>query len=396
MRSNKLERYLILIGLPIILWEGYWYVGFNQNIAKLLHLVVSLLLLVFFAKKLFSEKKNFYTNFISYVVVFFIISILMAAFYWEQSPILTYRAGAAPLVVLYYFVLKRMRVTEKELIRIIFTFATIYTFLWLYAVSQAPRVVFGNLEEMQDDRGFYRILQLRSLDTVCLLFFTALVRYLSNAFKTKWLVVGVVSFIVIFLALSRMFIFSVLLVSVFFILRRKISLAFIIGILLTLGFEKLSQNEIVSNMTEMTNSQLQENEESNLRLTEYRNVFTAYPFHIGTTLFGNGAAHIQSDYGKYDDKLKWNMGFNRSDAGYVGIYTTYGLSMLILLFILLFHVYRVKVPMEYQPYRLFIFFLYIDNLTSFSFWGYGVSFTIALYALSLAENPQVKLTTQKK
>ena len=73
MRSKKLERYLILIGLPIILWEGYWYVGFNQNIAKLLHLVVSLLLLVFFAKKLFSEKKNFYTNFISYVVVFFII-----------------------------------------------------------------------------------------------------------------------------------------------------------------------------------------------------------------------------------------------------------------------------------------------------------------------------------
>lgn len=390
MKSIKFNRYIVLIGLPIILWQCYWYVGFNQNITKMLDLVVSLILLFVFAKKLFSNKKDKYNRFVSFVVVFYLLSILMALFYWGQSPILTYRAGVGPLVMLYYFVLQRYKVTEKELIRIVFVFASIYTLLWLYAVSQAPRVVFGNLEELNDDRGFYRILQLRSLDTVCLLYFISLVQFIKNSYKTKWLIVAVICFIVIFLALSRMFIFAAVLVSVFFILRKKIALAFIISIVLFLGFERLSQNEVVSNMMEMSSSQLNNAEENNLRLVEYRNVFTAYPFHVGTALFGNGAAHIQSDYGKYDDKLKWDMGFNRSDAGYVGIYVTYGACMLILLFVLLFHIVKLRTPMNYQAFRLFVFFLFIDNLTSYSFWGYGVSFAISLYALSLYEESQMK------
>lgn len=395
MISSKFNKFIILIGIPILLWQCYWYVGFNQNLTKMIDLSLSLVLLIVFAKRLFQGKKKVYNQYINYIVVIYLLSIVMALVYWGQSPVLTFRAGVGPLMMLYYYVLQKMKVTERELLIIIIILAVIYTLLWLYAVFQAPNVVFGNLEEIQNDRGFYRVLQLRSLDVVCLLFFFSLVQLIKRAYNTKWLIICIVCFVVIFLALSRMFIFAVLLVSIFFILRKRIMLAFVIGIVLAVSSDKLTQNEIVSKMVEMTQTQLEYNEEENLRMTEYNNMFTAYPFHIGTMLFGNGSAHVQSNYGQYEDNLKWNMNFNRSDAGYVGIYITYGITMLILLFLLLFHVALLKVPMNYQPFRLFIFFLYIDNIASYSFWGYGISFAISLYALSIAEE-KYKYISQKR
>ena len=135
----------------------------------------------------------------------------------------------------------------------------------------------------------------------------------------------------------------------------------------------------------LTETQINEEEESNLRLVEYNHIFTAYPFHVGTMLFGNGVPHVNSENGKYNEKLKMDLGFHQSDAGYVGIYANYGVVMLLLLGLLLVRAIFKKIPNQLQLYRLFIVSLFILNLTSYSFWNYGISFAIALYALNMIE-----------
>lgn len=385
MSLSKIFKWLVLLGLPIIMWRCYWYVGFNQETTKLICFFITFVVFLFVGKEIVKKKKKGYDKYVSGIVFLFLVSLLTSYVYWGQSPMLTYRAGVGTLSILYYYILHQFRVNNKELYRIVFILAIIYTVLWLYALSKAPEVVFGNLDEVQDSRGFYRILQLPSIDIVCVLFFVFLVRSSYKNKKLIWGLMAVGCFVVIFLSLSRMLIFSVLIVSILYVFRNNLKIAFIISIFLFFGYERIFQNEIVESMIEMTETQINEDEESNLRLVEYNHMFTAYPLHVGTTLFGNGVPHANSNYGKYNEKLKMELGFHQSDAGYVGIFANYGVAMLFLLGLLLVRVIFKKIPNQLQPYRLFIVSLFIYNLTSYSFWNFGISFAIALYALNMIE-----------
>ena len=217
MRLKNRFKWLVLIGVPIIKWQCYWYVGFNLEITKLLNFIVSFILLVFVGGFLLKNKTKGYDRYVKWMVIIFLISLITSFIYWEQSPTLTFRAGVSFLTLLYYFILKKYKVTEDELFKLVFVFAGIYVLLWLYALTKAPAVVFGSFEELDNNRGFYRILQLSSLDTVCLSFFISLSQSITqNKNRIKWIVLSVCSFLVIFLALSRMMVFSILIVSVLF------------------------------------------------------------------------------------------------------------------------------------------------------------------------------------
>ena len=147
-------------------------------------------------------------------------------------------------------------------------------------------------------------------------------------------------------------------------------------------------------MINLTDKEINSRQEGGLRMVEYKNVFSAYPFHIGTTLFGNGAPHVLSSYGKYNEYLKSSLKFNLSDAGYVGVYVEYGIAMLIVLFFLLVNVVKTPIPIQYQPYRMFIISLFIVCITKYAFWSYGISFAISLYALSLSDSPPQAITAE--
>lgn len=395
MRLKNRFKWLVLIGVPIIKWQCYWYVGFNLEITKLLNFIVSFILLVFVGGFLLKNKTKGYDRYVKWMVIIFLISLITSFIYWEQSPTLTFRAGVSFLTLLYYFILKKYKVTEDELFKLVFVFAGIYVLLWLYALTKAPAVVFGSFEELDNNRGFYRILQLSSLDTVCLSFFISLSQSITqNKNRIKWIVLSVCSFLVIFLALSRMMVFSILIVSVLFILRKRFVLAVVIAGLLVFGYNQLVQNKIVSEMINLTDKEINSRQEGGLRMVEYKNVFSAYPFHIGTTLFGNGAPHVLSSYGKYNEYLKSSLKFNLSDAGYVGVYVEYGIAMLIVLFFLLVNVVKTPIPIQYQPYRMFIISLFIVCITKYAFWSYGISFAISLYALSLSDSPPQAITAE--
>lgn len=396
MKSNKglgLVKWSVLIIVPIILWGFYWYIGFDQTIVKYMLFITAVLLLLVNLSPLmksFSKKKS-YERLVAIIVGLIIFSFLMAWLYWGQNPVLTFRAAAAQFSILYFFLLKRYKVNFDNLNTIITIFAIIYVVLWFFALAAAPMVLFGNLDEIQDDRGFFRILQLNSIDTLCLFYFLCLVRFgdKKNSNRILWIILAIASYIIVFLSLSRNLIFSISIVTVVYLLIYNRKSFVLFAIVLGLGgYGLISSNEIVSSLFSMTEEQIEEKSEGNLRLVEYTQFTKLYPFHVGTVLFGNGEPHVASSYGVREERLKDNLGFNRSDAGYVHVIVSYGLVMLVVFISLFIKVIKQKVEEEHLYYKLFIYMILIVNVLASVFFSYMISFVICLYALELERNRQ--------
>lgn len=386
-QMSKLSYWLPLFAVPVIFWNCYWFVGFNTNYTKLLEFVIALVLLFFYFRDLLNTQKGYFEHDVSLFMLSFVLSIIAALIYWGQNPSLSFRAGVTTMTVLYFFTLRKRCVDKKNVETICIVFSVVYALLWLYALYNAPMVVFGNLDEVDNGRGFYRILQLHSIDLVALLYCISLQKISCSSKKIIWIIVACCAFILIFLSLTRILLAGIVAVTIVFLLRKKTIIVIILAAVVGFGgTDFLMKNEIFSGMIEMTTNQIFDKSESNLRMPEYQGALELFPFHVGTVIFGNGNPHVASSYGQFEEGLKSNYFFNRSDAGYVGLYTTYGIFMIIIMIRLLIRVLKCKVPPDYLPYKLFIYFLFIVNLTTYTFWSYGISFMISLYMLDRSQD----------
>ena len=388
--SRHIVKWIVLIFTPIIYYQCYMYVGFNQNYTKMLLFATSAILIVKYLKDLLFKKyeRDSYSNFFKRYFIVILISYLMALVVWDQLPHYTFRAENTIFVMLYYFILKQYKVDEKDLNKIICIFATIYAILWLYALTQAPRVVFGNLESLNDNRGFYRITMLKGLDFLALFYFYSLYKTVIQKNRNIiWTILCIASYILIVLSLTRTLILASTFITVVLILRRRPVLAFILGVILSFGgLNLISQNKVVSSMMDLTESQ-QDNankDELVIRNEEYSLYLELFPLHPLTTTFGNGPAHRQTSYGEFENRNKEIYKFHRDDAGYICILTTFGVVGLLLFLWLLRKVYRQKVPDNYLQYKLFVFYLFIINYTAQYCIYYGAALTLSIYALELA------------
>lgn len=372
--------------IPIIFWNFYWYVGFNTNITKMFVFIFGLFFLIRYIPSIMRgihvpTRENQYTKLISLFLIVVFISILNAFIYWNQDPNLTFRSGVSIFVFVSYFYFLQKRPSLEALERTVFLLAGIYFILWLYALSQAPNVIFGNLESVQNDRGYYRILQLAGLDTIVFTYFYCLTHTFSLVGRRKLLVIitTIVCFVTIFLSLTRIIIIGVIACSIFYVIRKKSILFIVLTMSIVIACSQyILSNEIVASLLDLTFDA----SASDQRAPEYQMAFELYPLHIGTLLFGNGSEHIASSYGQMEAYLKSAYAFNRSDAGFVGIYITYGIMGLILLVSVLWKVIRQKVSVNKYYLKLFVYFIFFVNITAYHFADYGFTLVLALYLLS--------------
>ncbi len=389
--KSQIIRWFVLIIVPIIYMNCFWYVGINQSIAKMLIFVLSITLLFRYFKDIFLKKyqRSSFTNFFKWFTIVVLITHLVAYFVWGQSLLLTFRAGAIIFALLYYFVLKELQVTKREVVVIITVFSIIYFFLWMYAVSQAPRVVFGQLDEINDNRGFFRVVGLPGLGFVVLLYFYSLYRAITSDKRWLWVTLSVCLFVLIVLRLTRTIIIAALLVTAVFLFKRKPVLVVLASIALFFGGEKLlMSNDVTSSMIELTQNQNENADKGELafRNEEYSLCFELFPPHPVTTIFGNGVSHKESEYGKRDEFLKDMYNFHRSDAGYVSLFITYGLLGLIVYFWLLRRIYKIKVDKEFVFFKLFLYTFFLLNFTADYYLQYAIPFVLAVYGIEIGRN----------
>ena len=186
---------------------------------------------------------------------------------------LTYRAGVSAFVLLYYFMLKKINASYEIIIKLIIIFAIVHIILWLYAVSQAPNVVFGILvDEIGDSRGFYRIIGLNGKDAVYLLYFILLTQFIgfksSKKIKFLFFLIIILLFFIIILSLSRAVILGIMLITIYYIFKKKPVLLILLFILTVWGSDLIMKMKF-SILTTMTQTEFGEGDKSALRIVEY-------------------------------------------------------------------------------------------------------------------------------
>lgn len=390
-RSSQLIKLLILITVPIIMWRFYWYVGFDQKATSLMSFILSAFLVVYLfviwvnGNLRYYSEGSLYSRLVLLILFNVFLSMINAYAYWGQGIVLTFRAGYIFFIIIYFFLLYSTDVSYDDIVRLVLFFSFVYLLLWLYAVSQSPQVVFGNYDEVSDDRGFARIINLSSVDLVYLAYFISLVKVSSGNSENKlvWIGVLVVSLLLIIGTLTRTVIVATILVSGIYLLRRRPGYLIIVVIVTIVASGYLVYNEVASSLFDLTYETFEFGPESALRIVEYTQFADFYPFNIGTFLFGNGSPHVESDYGAFEEFLKSDYFFNRSDAGPVGMYVSFGIVSIVLFTIVLIRVIKQKVSDDAMPFKLFVIFLFIINLTSWKFFKFGISFMICLYILDL-------------
>lgn len=381
-------RKFLMMAVPVIAWNFYNYVGFNQQVTKLIGFAASLILLIWFFINLKKRdlRKNTYSRYLSFYLFGILLSFVNALVFWGQSPILTFRASSFIFFIIYYFVLKKIKPSHEDIVGVIFFFASLYSILWLIAFFAAPEVVFGNLENLDDNRGMFRVLQLHSFDFVCLLFFYLLVnRQKKNLLYT---LLAILCFLMTIFTLSRMYIGAMVLVAGTYLLRKRpfVLVLFVAGIMLVPS-KYTFDSEIFNSLFQLTKAQVEDSrDDTYLIRSEYRDFGKLYGFHIPTFLFGNGIPHVESGYGQIEESYKEQYSFNRSDAGYVGQYVSFGIVGLLCLLAILWGVIKQKVPDSFVYLKLFVFYLFIVSLTSNSFTEFIIAFVVVLYMLDEIKN----------
>lgn len=381
--SLSITQWVLLLLIPIFMRGCFWYVGIPNGLEKMLAFITAVLLLLFFCLKIVPKKlsKYSYGRLIKTIILLSFVSIINAYFYWGQSPVLTFSAGFGIYIYIYYFVLQKICPNEEQILKLVFIISCIYGVLWMYALSMAPQTVFGNKEQIDDTRGIFRIV-LECLDAVGLLYFYSLTKYLSNIKKVKYLVFAIISFLLLFVTLSRMVILSVTVVTFFYVIRKQsIKTILIVSLLIVLGWGSVMQNKIVKNLIELQERQSDDTNGDRLIRNEYTDCFNLFPFNVGTFLFGNGSEHTTSSYGNREEKLKKDYDFNRSDAGYPGYYVTYGFVSFIIMMLLLVKVLKEKVPDDCYYCKLYILYFIIASVTTNYFEREGLALMIVFYVL---------------
>lgn len=399
--NKKIGKVITLAIIPLLFWRFYWYVGFDQDKTALFSFLIAVILVVYLGVIWVKGRLNtyLYKSRYSKLILFFLMNVFLSFFtaliYWGQGMVLTFRAGYISFVIIFFFVLYSVRLSYNEAVKFILIFSGIYLVLWLYGLSQYPQVVFGNLEELNNTRGLARISHLQSLDMVYLSYFLSLVNVTLKTTKNKviWLVLLIVSFLLIIGTLTRMAILSIILVSSFYLFRRRKRYFIVFTVIFIVAFGYIINTEIVSSLMDLSQEEFSSGSESALRVVEYTMFPKLYPFRLGTFLFGNGYPHVLSSYGMYEESLKSTYAFNRSDAGYVGMYVTYGVFCIILFTVLLIRVLKQKVSPKAMPFKLFVIFLYMINITAWEFFRLGIGFMLALYILNKDYNNTIETTT---
>ena len=270
----------ILFIIPIVFYLFYGYVGFDLRLTKAIQFVTAFILVLYMLgnlRRFGCVTHGSYGRYLWLLLLVVMVSIVNAFGYWGQSPVLTFRSGTTIFAFLYFFVLKGCGVSVRKAERLVFIFATIYIILWLYALSQAPNVVFGFEGNVNQSRGFYRIVGLPGIHFVAFAFFICLQRSMSNYQQKRvlWLCAAVVAYIVVFLSMTRSLFFGITVVALLFLLRKRLVLFVLLVLAVWLGGRELiSENSVIQSYADLTKRELNSAQYGS-RTAEFTNLWTS-------------------------------------------------------------------------------------------------------------------------
>ena len=185
---------------------------------------------------IFNYKRSYYNTF-SIPVLLILFAALFASvntmYSWNQSPYDSIRGVLPIMSYILFFLLSTFKMNKEDTEKIIIILGIFFVIVFLYSFYIYPRILFGEIDQHDESRGFQRI-RTDGIGYLFLLSFYSLSEFLIKK-RSVFILVYLLTMVCIVLSLTRTYIGFSVLFSIFFILKKSNFLTIFLVILITLA-----------------------------------------------------------------------------------------------------------------------------------------------------------------
>lgn len=398
MLSYILSKKNILIIIFLCSIQFFTIIVFPQSFLSAIELVGGVIILffmllyaVYFRPKT-EVRKNFSPQ-VNLLLFALVMTIPMAEIFHNQSVPVTLFALKFTYYIVIYYLLHNLKISFEELERIIFFFGLAWTLIFLAQWAIYPtRIISSRVEA---SRGTVRIFFPGSFFAM-LAYFITLQRTLTKEFKfinlaylllffsagavlqgTRQALVTLTGFTGLFILLNRQ-------------IKSKGLIMFIGMIVGVSGFFMFY--DIIYGMLSVTESQMVKAEDP-IRIRAARFFTGEFMQHPLNYVFGNGADHGSSSFGKKIIYYKFVYGFFQSDIGVIGDYSKFGAFYVLAEVVIYLKILLGRIPKSLNVLKYFTAVMMLTMFTGQSVFGYSGGLTgimVMLYMIDVEKYNQKK------
>ncbi len=399
MLNSILSKKNILVIIFLCAIQFFTIKVFPQSFLSAIELVGGVIILFFLLLYMVyfrpeTEVKKTFAFQVNLLIFALIMSIPMAEIFHNQSVPVTLFALKFTYFVFIYYLLHNLKISYEELERIIFFFGFAWTLIFLAQWAIYPtRIISARVEA---SRGTVRIFFPGSFFAM-LAYFITLQRTLTQKFAflnlaylllffsagavlqgTRQALVTLTGFTGLFILLNRQ-------------IKSKGLIIFIGMIVGVSGF--FIFYDIIYGMLSVTESQMVKAEDP-IRIRAARFFTGEFMQHPLNYIFGNGADHGSSSFGKKIIYYKFVYGFFQSDIGIIGDYSKFGAFYLLAELLIYLKIFLGKIPKSLNVLKYFTAVMMLTMFTGQSVFGYAGGLTgimVMLYMIDVEKYNQKKM-----
>lgn len=364
----KYKKYwIILISIIISISIRFFELkAIDGNIIKYIQLAVFSIVLIYSLRFALNYRLGFSLP-IQLILFSMFVSVFVNYFTWEQS-ITDSLIILLPLTLwCLYFIFLKYKIQPYLLEKIVIYFGVLYLILYFYQLIDYKNVIFGWNEEINITRGVRRII-FPGGGAFYLLGFIALCRFQQKSkYQYFWIFIVVMLLLVPILQVTRQTIFAVLIIFSYHFLK-KLNLIYKLLVVLFLSAVIFTSSstftKIFSGVTADMNRDLQlGNEYVRVQAASFfLKDLSRYPINY---ILGNGVARpTKSEYGDKIKNLEDNEGYYIVDVGLIGMYSLFGIGVIIAYIMIWFLSFKIKLPQNYYYLKYYLWFLLLTSFTS--------------------------------
>lgn len=343
--NNKIyfHHFVVLFSLLVIVNQGFAYVDWNlafwNPILKTYGLV--LLWVVVFRYLPFSNCNFKY--FVLFQSFFPFVTIITSFQIYGQDFLSSIKVLLFHLIWLSYFMFHKMKISEKTIIKVFFTYSFFVLFLQIYQQFTYPNAAFGILsdegafmlgktENIEIRNGLYRFRMGNGYITIVILLY--FIEIYKNKMRLNSLVYAFFMLVSIYLTLTRQVIASASIVVLFCLiggLKNILKIKYI-SILVVLVIVFITYSDVL--FGEFTESVKRDANEDNIRILSYLFYWEKIVDNIPAFFLGNGYPAISGNFQNQMAIWNFDYGFWTGDIGFVGMWFHYGLLYVLMFFYL--------------------------------------------------------------
>ena len=361
-----------------------------ESLGSFLLLLLLILYQVYSDQSTLNIKKGFRLE-VNLLLLGVLLSMPMAHIFHQQNYAISFFAQKFTYFILIYYVLHYFGLKSKEVENILFWFGMIWTIIFFIQYFAYPRIILN--ARVDWDRGTVRIF-FPGWGLAVAAYFLSLQKALTANSSIKYLIYLLLFFIAggILQGTRQMLATLVLLTALFIVLNKHVKSKILIIFLsmIMAGAFFMAFYDFFMGMLSVTQHQSTSPEDP-IRIRSARFFLTEFMESTINYIFGNGADHGSSPYGRKIIYYKGTYGFYQSDVGIIGDYSKFGILYVLGELLIIFRMIFGKLPATLSYLRYFFLLVLMTIAVGSGFFSSGSVLIVIAMLLYIVDRRKAEL-----